>query len=168
MLCEIIGKDTVLEAYSTGNINLIINSLASIDGDRVQATKLISFIDNISYTTYTKSNLTYADYEDSINKIIELLNKYNSAKNSKDLNEDQILNAYCMQLKLENDVTVVKGYFSNSYIEGIGNPYIEEKKETTEMVYDDATNNLMEITVIYTNKTLLDQQETLAYQKTKY
>jgi hypothetical protein len=167
MLCEIIGSDVVLEAYSTGDINLIINALTNIDDDKDQAIKLITAVDRI-YIAYLNLGNSYEEYEDSVNETIELLNKYNITKTGNNLDEDQVLNAYCKQLKLENDVTVAKGYFSNLYIVEIGTPYIEERQTSIETVYDDATNNLMEIQVVKVNKILLDQQETLAYQKTKY
>jgi hypothetical protein len=159
MLCEVIGEDIMLEAYTDGNIDLIIKKLKSITGDSKEATRLISIIDDINFIGRFCYDASYLLYQSDIEEYLELLNKYYYAKTGKNLTDDQILSAYCDELKQEKSIRVVKGYFSDSYKESIGDPYIEKKVFKQKTEYDDFINEYITITYYETIKTPIDQEK---------
>ena len=71
-LCELIESDTMLEGYSTHNIDLVIERLGSLDGDFEKAKRLISLVDEI---TIEDKNGMFASSE-KLNELFDILATY--------------------------------------------------------------------------------------------
>lgn len=125
MLCEIIEPSKVLEAYSNANIDIIINELTQVDGNENQAIDFVKEIDAIYYLNgASEDDNPYEEIQIHVTKAIEILDKYHKAKNGVSLNENKTLFTYKVAMDGMYGFYVVKGYFSNTYKEQIGDPYI--------------------------------------------
>lgn len=159
MLCEVIGEDVMLESYTKGDVGLIVSTLKNITGNEEEATTLVKAIDDIYYEKFNQPSGNYVSYGDAISDAVNILNKYFLAKTGKTLCEDEVLNAYCIEIDQETGIKVVKGYFSESYKDKIGMPYIEEICVVTEKVFDDEVAGDYKLISYYgTNKTFIEEQ----------
>lgn len=73
LICELVGEDKVLEAYSTGNMDLIYDKLDSIYGLPGDSKKIITKIDEIFEKYY---DLDYSFSKDDLKNLIVQLENY--------------------------------------------------------------------------------------------
>ena len=73
LLCELVGEDSVLEAYTTGNMEKIYNYLDNIYGTKGDAKSIILRIDEI-FNKYFDSDFSFAKEE--LKELIKKLENY--------------------------------------------------------------------------------------------
>lgn len=152
MLCEIIDKDIVLNAYSNGNLDLIIEELAKIYGSKDNACDFISDIDHLNII------------DDSHIRAIKYLNECYIVKTGKTLYENDLLNAYVKIVQpdgYDSKIIVSKAYFSDSYKKKIGIPNITKYliNKDGELAIESITYLCNEMENQNTSKTLVKKEE---------
>ena len=100
MLCEIVGSDTVLKAYSTNDMTCIYDEMAKIGGEAIDAQELIFDIDYLT-EDITQKELSSKKKANLKSKLYEL-RKYYLKKHNKDyveVDEDKdLFDNYYMSL----------------------------------------------------------------------
>lgn len=73
LICELVGSDTVLESYTTGNVNIIYDKLDSIYGSPGDSEAIISKIDEILDKYY---DFDYSFSKEELKSLIIKLERY--------------------------------------------------------------------------------------------
>ena len=136
MLAEMTSPDSVLEAYSTGNINVIKDTLASYSSEE-EAT---SFLDNVEevFASFAKNGKVSKKEKEKIMNFVdkhyiskgineEGLSYYNGLINLMDNDSPAV--SYVLYVSEEG--YYVKPYFSSSLKEKYDNNYVESNPEKT-------------------------------------
>lgn len=90
LLCDLVGSDKVLEAYTKGNMEIIYDALEEITGTREDAVVLISSLDR-DFCIFNDNNLQL-EFTDDTEKIFKQLNQYKEAKFNSEDNRGNITN----------------------------------------------------------------------------
>lgn len=77
-ICELVGKDKVLEAYSTNDMNIVYEALAEITGTKEEARQELEFLDNLISDRKNDERIIYKDIniEWHLNKLDNYRVKY--------------------------------------------------------------------------------------------
>ena len=92
MLCDTAGSDVVLEAYTTGNMNLIYDALASYSGTVEDAKKAIGIFEKLFLFLDGKSENLNFNNDEMTNDLFFYLNNVANAKygdNTEEFNFDR-------------------------------------------------------------------------------
>ena len=71
MLCEVVGSDKMLEAYSTGDINIIISELAKLNGSIEGSRKVIDTFEEV--LSFLRCNGTYMHENDAVADLLLIM-----------------------------------------------------------------------------------------------
>lgn len=106
ILCELIGKDQILKAYFSGDLQHIIDALCEINNDENKAMRLIKSMDDewrIRYDNTTEK--TVDEKKNSLEnkkEIMKLIIEYFELKNEHQIEDNQLMCAYIDKILYTN------------------------------------------------------------------
>lgn len=160
MLCELVGKEKMMEAYfNHADFSIIEKELLKLDDDK---TKLKEFSDNfVNFFYQIDNSLDDEEYSDFtkiiLNKLLETYNHYYEIKNGIDSSNDMYISKYIEYLNKRMSPT---NYYNCSLIDKITvgyfyDKYIEDHKDM-EISYKDYDSNSIsterKITILEENR----------------
>ena len=145
MLCELVGKDKIMEAYfDHANFSIIEKELLKLDGDKA---KLKEFSDNfVNFFYQIDTSLDDEEYSEFtkiiLDKLLETFNYYYKLKTGIDSSNDKYISTY---IEFLNKRMTATSYYNCTRIDKItlgyfNDKYINEHKDM-EIFYKDYDSN---------------------------
>lgn len=136
LLCELVGSDKVLEAYTKEDMSIIYQELAKIKGSKIGAMK---FIQDLNYITKKVKTNDYLNYEED-KRFFEKIEGYkNGLVKNNDKLSIEFINYYLNMLKC----FYTSGFYGDKIMNYIEENGIVEKAYFSEMLKGEAKNSII-------------------------